>query len=95
MLKKLPHFVKQSLCNQPCKVTRTSISIRRLYRWNNTNGTAAYEERGNYNFVQMVENCIKCNQCMCPHAVIRHSVTEAEKEQAQRHMYIKAIGKGR
>ena len=52
-------------------------------------GTAAYEKRGIASFVPQwkSENCIQCNKCayVCPHAVIRPFVLDAEEKAAFPH----------
>ncbi|MFA9423156.1 MAG: pyruvate:ferredoxin (flavodoxin) oxidoreductase [Sedimentibacter sp.] len=63
-------------------------------------GTAAYEKRGIAVTVPkwIPENCIQCNQCafVCPHAVIRPSLLNAEEKAnaPENFTTIKAMGKG-
>lgn len=100
--KDVPSFIKNIL--EPCDKQRGDqlpvSSFMDMVDGHLPQGTAAYEKRGiAVDVPQWIpENCIQCNQCslVCPHAVIRPVVMNADEVAAapENMKHKKMIGKG-
>ena len=100
--KDVPAFIKNIL--EPCDQQRGDklpvSSFMDMIDGHLPQGTAAYEKRGIAVDVPewIPENCIQCNQCslVCPHAVIRPVVLDADQAAAapENMKHKKMIGKG-